>query len=178
MISSTCFAMHERVPPLWMFAIGVWSFCYGLRGILWHQYTDRVNDQRAGLQTVAVRIPPHKFKRIEAGLFVTELLATLGIFLYLGNPWVIGVYLCYLLLCFLRYRFLKLAPVVVLSKPDTPIQILQLDYFQCLFPLTLLVCAAVQNIYNLLPLAFHLLLFHGTLRRIFADLKLIYKVYA
>lgn len=174
-INSCSFAMQQTTQPLWLLIVGIWSFCYGLRGILWHQYSDRENDLTAGLHTVAVRIPPDQFRQPEAIIFLTELLATLCLFLYLGNLWIILAYCFYWILCFLRYRFLNLIPVVILSKPKSAIQILQLDYFQCLFPLTLLVYASFQNKYNLLPLAFHLLLFSNTIRHIFTDLKKIYK---
>ncbi|ANH82034.1 hypothetical protein A8C56_14585 [Niabella ginsenosidivorans] len=171
MISSMSFAMNRPIDIAWLTLTGIWALCYGLRGILWHQYTDRENDIRSGLNTVATRIPPQKFRPLETTIFLIELLVTLGIFLYLSNLWIIIAYAFYVLLCFLRSRFLGQRPVVILTSGNMPVQILQLDYFQCIFPVTLLICATITDRDNLLPLTVHLVLFPDTLIRMVKDLK-------
>ena len=41
--SSMMHNMHISIDPYWLVIVGVWSFAYGLRGILWHQFWDREN---------------------------------------------------------------------------------------------------------------------------------------
>ncbi|HEX7756100.1 MAG TPA: UbiA family prenyltransferase [Niabella sp.] len=171
MVSSITFIMSQPIDRVWLTLTGIWALCYGLRGILWHQYADRENDIHSGLRTVATQTPPGRFRLTETIIFTIELLATLGIFLYLANPWIIIAYMFYVLLCFLRSRFLGQQPVVVLSNHNAPLQILQLDYFQCIFPLTLLIYATIIDRDNLLPLVFHLVFFPATPIRMIKDLK-------
>lgn len=176
MISSVSFIMNKPVDPIWLTIAGAWAFCYGLRGILWHQFTDRENDLQSNTKTFATRTSPGKFIFFENVLFTIEVAATAGIFIYLNNPWILITYIFYIFLCLLRKRYLQKQPVLILGSKNHPIQILQLDYFQSIFPLTLLAFASFINKDDLLPLIFHLLLFPVTIIRIFKDIARIVRM--
>lgn len=49
-----CFRAADRpIDPLWVAAIGAWSFCHGVRAILWHQLCDIEADARSEVPTFA-----------------------------------------------------------------------------------------------------------------------------
>jgi hypothetical protein len=60
----------------WLTAVSVWSFCYGLRGIMWHQLMDRGNDAAVGLQTFVRARDRKTLRRLAHGIvFPCEVVA-------------------------------------------------------------------------------------------------------
>ena len=78
---------HAEKNVIWYMAAGVWSLCYGLRGILWHQFYDRENDLKSGTTTFASRIKPENFKIQEILIFCTEMIAFSGLLFFIFNLW-------------------------------------------------------------------------------------------
>jgi len=159
MVSSMCYVTHQQIDWVWFTAVGVWALTYGLRGILWHQFADRENDIKVNLNTYASKINPLTFKNKSNLLIVTELTA-LAVILYklnLSLP-IIGL-LLYLLLLFLRYKLNKTQIITIIKYNDQPFQILMADYYQMLFPISLLVAASLRNPLNLIVLAVYIFLF-------------------
>lgn len=159
MVASMSYVTHQAIDWAWFTAVGIWAFTYGLRGILWHQFSDRDNDIKVNLNTYASKIDPIKFKKNSRFLINTELIA-LAVMLYKINLLlaIIGL-LLYLLLLFLRYKLNKTQIITIIKTNDQPFQILMADYYQMLFPISLLIAASFQNSFNLVVLAIHIVLF-------------------
>lgn len=159
MVASMSYVTQQAIDWTWFTAVGIWALTYGLRGILWHQFSDRENDIKVNLNTYASKIDPAKFKKNSRFLIIIELIA-LAIMLYKINLLlaVIGLAL-YLLLLFLRYKLNKTQIITIIKSNDQPFQILMADYYQMLFPISLLIAASFQNSFNLVVLAIHIVLF-------------------
>jgi 4-hydroxybenzoate polyprenyltransferase len=159
MVASISFLNRQEVNWMWFIAVGVWSFCYGLRGILWHQFVDRENDIEAKVNTYAIKIQPHDFIYKSRAIFITEILA-LGFMLYTLNLGItLYALLLYLILVFVRWKVYNSQIILILTNKNRSFQILMGDYYQTFFPLAILLYATFQNSFNSLVLIGHILLF-------------------
>ncbi|HWT13060.1 MAG TPA: UbiA family prenyltransferase [Allosphingosinicella sp.] len=152
-------AAGSPVDPAWIAAGAAWALGYGLRGILWHQLSDRDNDRAAGVRTFAQRHPPAVAARL--GLFLAfplELAGLAALLWRLGSPLPALLLLFYLLLVALRVRLWKMRAVVVEPRPDY--LILLHEYYDVFLPLAVLAACALRHPIDLVALAAHLLLFH------------------
>ena len=161
----------ETIPSYWWTGgVAVWSLCYGLRGILWHQFSDRESDARAGVRTVATGIEPERFRGAALGLLILELVA-LGVMLWwlkLALPLVfLGLYG----LLLLAYRRMGMQFLIVLPALRPPYHIVMSSYYQLFLLVSLLIADALVHPYTWIVLAVHLLVFPGHLRRLAGDLK-------
>ena len=159
MVSSMSYVTNQKIDWVWFTAVGIWALTYGLRGILWHQFSDRENDIKVNLNTYASKIRPEDFKT-KAGFLIFIELTSLSVILYKINQLlpIIGLAL-YLLLLFLRYRINKTQIITILKNNDRPFQILMADYYQMFFPISLLITASLINYYDLMVLGVHIFLF-------------------
>lgn len=159
MVASMSYMTNQQIDWVWFSAVGIWALTYGLRGILWHQFSDRENDLKVNLNTYASKINPDEFKNKSKLLIYTELTA-LAVMLYKIDLLIaiIGL-MIYLLLIFLRYKINKTQIIIILKSNDQPFQILMADYYQMLFPLSLLVAASYMDYLNISVLAVHIFLF-------------------
>jgi len=159
MVSSVSFFTKQFIDWLWFSSTGVWALCYGLRGILLHQFYDRSNDIKAGVNTFAVKIIPKHFKANAIMIFMTELLAT-AIMLYCVHRILPLLFLLlYLIVALTRTYKLKYEPVLIISPDNRPYHILMADFYQVYFPLSLLCTAILNERYAILVLIVHLILF-------------------
>lgn len=175
MVASVCYITGKNVNWFWFFSIGIWACCYGLRGILWHQFTDRDNDLVAGVNTFASQTTPSKFKPYEIAIFIIELCSLSAILILLANLFAIIALILYVFLVYLRYYHFKQEPVMILTTPGKPYQILMLDYWQALFPVSLLIFASISQEKAWIVLLVHLILFHQKLLQITKDFLLFLK---
>lgn len=159
MVSSVSYITQQRINWIWFTGVGIWAFCYGLRGILWHQFADRENDIKVKLNTYASKIKPQDFKKQSMLLITLELIA---LAILLTQLELIAPYLSlllYIVLLYLRYVAYK-NQVVLVIKPNTgPFQILMADYYQMFFPISLLIFASIIDNTNFIVLIVHILLF-------------------
>lgn len=159
MVSSMSYVTHQQINWIWFAAVGVWALCYGLRGILWHQFADRDNDIKVNLNTYASKIQPEDFKPRARILIIAELMA-LAIMLYqLALMTTIIALFAYFILVFIRYDRYKNQVIIVMKRNKKPFQIIMADYYQMLFPISLLILASTMNSLNLIILVIHILLF-------------------
>jgi hypothetical protein len=159
MVSSISYITNQSINWIWFGAAGVWALCYGLRGILWHQFADRENDIKVNLNTYASKISPSAFINKGRTLFIIEAVS-LGIMLFeinLAGP-LVGLAL-YFILVFIRYDRYKNQLIIVMKTDERPFQILMADYYQMIFPVSLLLYASITNSLNLIVLAIHIVLF-------------------
>ena len=152
-----CRGTHRMVSAAWVTSVAIWALAYGLRGIIWHQMTDVENDRRAGVQTFAAR---HPRGAVVFGTFVVfpiELAALTAMLWQIGSPWPPAFLVLYTLNAIRNARRWHMAPVIVAPKPQFFIVLHQ--FYSDLFPVALLISAAIRDRLDLIVLAIHLLLF-------------------
>ena len=169
MVSSISFFSDQPVDPTWFSLVGAWSLLFGLRGILWHQYYDRENDLRAGVNTFATKTSPKQFKKYEKILLGLELLAFGGMVLKISLSLLTLFLILYLILVFFRYKIMGHKLVIVLNPKNSALQILMLDFYQVFFPLGVLIYIAYTQKFGWALLIIHLILFPRKLINIFND---------
>ncbi|HLT41314.1 MAG TPA: UbiA family prenyltransferase [Sphingobacteriaceae bacterium] len=175
MVSSVSYASHQSVDAVWFALVGIWSLCFGLRGILWHQYYDRHNDLKVLATTFATEVHPDKFKTYEKGLIAIELLAFGGMVLKISLVILLIFLILYVILVILRYRVMGHKPVIVINPPNLLLQILMLDFYQVFFPLGVLLFIAFNQQHGWILLVIHIILFPRMLINILKDSIIITK---
>lgn len=141
----------------WMATIAIWALAVGCRGILWHQLTDVDNDRAAGVRTFAVRQPRIASLAGTFAVFPLELAAFTAMLWQIGGAWPATLLALYALYAIHSARRRHRVPVIVAPRPRSFI-VLQV-YYSDLFPVALLIAAAVRDRRDLLILVIHLLLF-------------------
>ena len=142
----------------WIASVAVWAFTYGLRGILWHQLTDVDNDRSAGVRTFAQRHPPHVAARLGTFIaFPLELFALAAMLWQLQSGWPLLFLALYLLMSARRMRNWKMQAAIVAPKPH--FFIVLHEYYDVLFPISLLIASALRFPLDGFALLAHLLLF-------------------
>lgn len=175
MVSSISYISNQSIDIVWFSLVGIWSLCFGLRGILWHQYYDRENDLKINSTTYATQTPPNKFKKYEKVLMGFELVAFGGMLLKISLP-ILGIFLLfYCMLVILRYKIMGHKPVIVLNPINSPLQILMLDFYQVFFPLGILFYITYTQKFGWIILLIHLILFPRKLINILTDSVIIIK---
>lgn len=170
MVSSTSYFTGQPIDWIWFAAVGVWSLVYGLRGILWHQFYDRENDLRGGLNTYASSKDPELFKKKSRLLMLIEL-AAMGVMLSrMALPLAFLGLLFYLILILIRYKKYGARIIVIIAPAHRPFQILMGDYYQVFLPLALMIAAALVHPAAWMVLALHLLLFPEKIKAAFMDM--------
>lgn len=158
-ISSISYVNDFPINWTWFAASGSWAFFYGIRGILWHQFEDRENDLKVKLHTVATHTTTANFKNKTILIFSMELVS-LSVMLYTLSDTAAWIALgLYVLLVLIRYDRYKNQVILIIKNGDRPFQILMADYYQVLFPISLLVTSALNDSSSILILLVHMLLF-------------------
>lgn len=153
-------ALHGSTWSMWWyFEVGIWSFAYGLRGILWHQFFDRDNDLKSKTTTFATTIDPDRFKNQELLIFTVEVVAFGAIFIKTLSFWTVSALLVYILLVFIRTYVFKYQNSLIITPLDCPHQILLNDFYLVFFPLSLLLTSATTQPGVWVVLCCHLVLF-------------------
>lgn len=173
MISFITFKSGGELNLFWMASVALWATAYGLKGILWHQFTDRENDINTHVKTFASQTTPAAFKKIEKLIFVVELVALAGMLWIIPSIWPVIGFIFYILLSILRYKYLHRQPVIILMEGKQNVQILTLDYFHAIFPISLLIAACFTQQNAWIVLVAHLLLFPKEIYIILKDIKTI-----
>lgn len=151
-------AAERELDPLWIAAGGAWALGYGVRGILWHQLSDRANDRAAGVRTFAERHAPRVATRI--GLWGAWPLEAAGLAILIWRSgtllpvWLLGAYL---LLVLWRVHSWKMTAVIVGPRRDY--LILMHEYYDVFFPLALLIASSLGHPQDLWVLGAYLALF-------------------
>lgn len=168
-VSGISFLKKMNIDWQWFTLIGIWSMCYGLRGILWHQFYDRENDIKAGLNTFAVSVEPRSFKKVSYIILFIELVFFSAI---LASIWkflpifFIGVYFI-LVIC--RYKILGIQMIAFIPPVSKNFNIIMVDYYQVVFPLSLLAIFVTTDPYVLILGVAHLLLFPRSIKWVLRD---------
>lgn len=169
-VANLIYSTHTNMNLIWYAAVGTWSLCYGLRGILWHQFYDRENDLRSGTTTFASRVRPENFKTQERLIFFIEIVFFAIILSYIINIWIILSILLYLILTVIRRLSFGYQLSLIIAPAASPYQLVMNDYYLVLFPLSLLFTAALHNKYGWIVLCFHLVFFPSKTMLILKDI--------
>jgi 4-hydroxybenzoate polyprenyltransferase len=147
-----------EIPTLQILLIAVWSACFGIRGILWHQFHDLENDRKSGIYTVVQSFSNRKVMITGSLLMSIEVIALFGIILLSQQYWCFVALLLYLgYVVDRRLRF---------YTEITPFKYTRQDYcifmnecYQIFLPVTLLVLLSLSDPYFITLLVAHLCLF-------------------
>lgn len=169
MVSGVTHVLQQHIDSTWFIAVAVWSFTFGLRGILWHQFSDRPHDLLSGTCTFASKINPLIF-RIQSILLTTIELVALGLMLYQLASWIVLLFLgLYGVLTLVRKVFFKSALILIIAPEAGKYQIFMNEFYQVFFPLALLVQAAYEDVANGITLCIYCLLFSQKIMIVFRD---------
>jgi hypothetical protein len=159
MVSSVSYITQQEINWIWFASAGIWALCYGLRGILWHQFADRDNDIKVNLNTYASKISPQDFKKKGRLLFYLEIVSLAAMLYQINLAAPVLALVMYFVLVYIRYDRYKNQLVIIMKTDDRPFQILMADYYQMLFPISLLLFSVTLNSTNVILLMIHILLF-------------------
>ncbi len=167
-------AAAAPVDPVWLGAGAAWALGYGLRGILWHQLSDRENDRTAGVRTFAQRHPRRVAARAGAWIaFPLELLGLSVLIWKLGSPLPLLLLALYLHLARLRVQRWSMAAVLVQPRPKY--LILLHEYYDVFLPLAILLNSAALFPIDWLVVAAHLFAFHRRPRETVEDIRTLWR---
>ena len=161
---------HQNVEISQLVIIGLWSLCFGLRGILWHQLYDAESDSKIGLQTFVhglsrrqISISGRFIIAVELVTFLLLMITNHLYFVWLG----LALYIYYLVLL---YRNWYVRPVFI-TPLSTPYRIFMNEFYQAFFPVSILTGAIFKSPLNIILLIIHILLFPKNLKRIYFEFK-------
>lgn len=160
---------NSTLSSWWYFEVGVWSFAYGLRGILWHQFFDRNNDLKSGTTTFATKRNPEHFYKQELIIFTIEVAAFAAIFIKTINIWTASALGTYIILVFIRTFAFKYQNTLIITPIGCPHQILLNDFYLVFFPLSLLLTSTTSDPKGWIFLCCHLVLFPSKTILVFND---------
>ncbi|MGF7081448.1 UbiA family prenyltransferase [Mucilaginibacter sp. UYCu711] len=146
-------------------ATGIWSFCFGIRGILWHQFKDKNNDTLSGIKTPVQVITPGQFKIGAVGIMIVEMLSFTWMILSFDFPWVIfslALYVIYVLLLYKRWHI----NLIIIQPIATPYRIFMNEYYQVFLPLHVLISVIILSPDFIFLLFLQLILFPRNIFRI------------
>lgn len=169
-VSVICYASQDQ-NWLWFGAVALWSFSYGVRGILWHQLSDKKNDVRSGIRTFATSTSPALQKQASLFVFVLEAISLLAILYLLHNAIVTWTFIGYGITLTIRAIVFKSAVVIAESPAgNSKYHLIFTEFYQLFLPLSILVAMAVIYTPNWIVVAIHVLLFHEKLRIFLRDM--------
>jgi hypothetical protein len=175
-VTSVSYYINQQIDWIWFCAIGIWALMYGLRGILWHQFTDRENDIEAKVTTFASKVDPLNFYKKTLLIMAFELAALLVIMQRIAGLFTLLFTFLYILHTVYRLTQRNQKIVIVLAPENQPYQMLMMDYYQFFLPISLLLTGAFIHSTDFLLLALQLFLFPQNTLLVYYDLKKFVKI--
>lgn len=167
----------QKADAVWLVAAGVWAFAYGLRGIMWHQFSDRMHDTQSGTSTYAVKREIYNFWITAKGILAVEVIALCVLLAYINMPLVWLVFGLYLVGVAIARTFFNIRVIAILPVPGRNYIFLN-TFYQLFWPLALLLVVALQQPGTWWLMVLHLVLFPknilsgiGLSRRMFGRLS-------
>jgi 4-hydroxybenzoate polyprenyltransferase len=163
-LSAMSHSLLKPFPPeLYLTAAG-WNILFGLRGILWHQYTDRQNDLTSGVKTLATLLPSSVIARMELPILLLEITALVSMLWIAELQNLLYLFPVYLAYVWLIRKRMQLHPVIILVPEKKEWIFLCLSFYQTILPLGLMILMSVQLPWVLLLIPIHILLFSNDIR--------------
>ena len=149
---------------LYLGLLGGWQFFLGGRNILLHMRSDLDKDSQTGTKTLAVNLGKERLDTIlQKVVFPLELLGFLGFFALMAwlMPWwgAVGLYF----LVFTVYKTRQVNQVALPSSFAERLTLFLDDFYVLWIPLLTLAALAMVNLWFLIGLAVHLILFRNVL---------------
>lgn len=164
-------AAEKSVGWPFLLAVTVWTLCFGLRGILWHQIADAPADRQAGQRTFVIQLgiePTMALAR--TCIFPLEILALVAIVVQTGPAGMILTFVAAALYIWqLRQRLDRFVMVMTLVKPRPRSTILMHEYYDVFLPIALIIAASIRDPENLIFLLLYTLLFPVRLSQVCRD---------
>lgn len=174
-VSSMSFFMHLPINRIWFLSVAVWALIYGLRGILWHQFIDRENDIKTGINTFASKTEPRHF-RLQTILLITIELIAFGLMLSLAasmaSLFFLVVYFFYALIL---YRLFNIKLIIIIGEKGEMNRTFMSDYYQLFFPFSMLISAAFNQTSVCFIILLHMILFFRYNKEVMRDFFSVYK---
>lgn len=138
--------------------IAIWSLCFGLRGILWHQFHDLENDRRSGLHTIVQQMNGTMTKIVGRSILFFEVSALLVFLVRLGNNYFLYTLIIYL--AYIGYRHMKTNLEVIIIKYNTNhFEIVMNVFYQVFLPVSILIAMTINHLEFAILLVIHLVFF-------------------
>ena len=154
---------------------GVWACCFGLRGILWHQFSDLKNDTISGMKTIVGTLSNLQIRITGRFILVVELLAFASIILYYRNVYVVIAMTTYALQTFMIRRNWQVIQII-LRPSESRYRIFMFEFYQVYFPFAILIGHCFRQPIDIVALAIAFILFYKNPTRvvdeIFTNLRL------
>lgn len=166
-VSGMVHLMNIEMSWIWFTSVGVWSFFYGIRGILWHQFFDRDNDLKIALKTYAVTQDPDTFKKHATWIMCMECAALAVMLWYISKPLPFVALLFYLVFMLGFYKKLGMQIIIIIPPKNHSYHIAMSRYYDVLLPLSLLFTSALIHPYVWIILIVHIILFPRNLKDFF-----------
>ncbi|PPL00265.1 UbiA prenyltransferase family protein [Parapedobacter indicus] len=160
MVTMVCHVANVQINYTWLISVAIWSFAFGLRGILWHQFMDKANDIQTNTRTFASKVDTAGFRPVATIIVITELVAFAVVLVYISQPILFFLLPVYFALVGIRFKKYEQYPIFILAPQNKPWQITMLDFYQFFLPVGLLVSAAYTQPWAWVVLVIHTLLFH------------------
>jgi hypothetical protein len=166
---------HQQIPVLSSAFLAIWLFCFGMRGILWHQLADKENDKTSGLVTIVQKINEVQLARLATGIVVVEITAFATYVLLNSLFSIIPGLLVYLVYNWLLQKCFQVEQVLV-SPKNKGYRIFLFEYYQVFLPLSVLIVCVYKNPVNITGLLLHCLLFPSNMLKILGEVKKIVRI--
>ena len=148
----------KPIPIFWTAVLFVWCLTLGCRSILWHQLTDYENDRKTKTKTMSAKYDFETLRRLgERYLFPIEIASFLTLLTLSWNPLAWQLLGFYLILEWLRYRYMGTNIVIVAPEPNPRFAVF--EYYQLFFPLAYLIPNIREGLWGMGYFALQLLLF-------------------
>lgn len=178
MVSSLSYVTNQSINWIWFTSVGIWSFCYGLRGILYHQFMDRENDIKVNINTFASKIEPERFKLTSRIITFLEIIS-FGIMIFqLSKTIYLIALLLYISIIIIRRKTLGQKIIFILIPRNSPFQIFMADFYQTFFPISILIMSCFNYKQNILILIIFTILFPNTCIAVIKDCLRPLKIWA
>ena len=158
-VAGTQYYLQLPFDYVWFSAAGVFALMYGLRGILWHQFLDRDNDRRIGLNTFATQQDPALFKNYSIFILSLEIAALTIVLAYTNSVWPLIALFAYVLLAAAYHKIWGLKLISIIPPANRPWHIIMSSYYQVFLPVALLLASSIVHPMSWLIAGLHICLF-------------------
>lgn len=149
----------------WLLSAGIWSFAFGLRGIIWHQISDLRADELGKCATAATTIGEKKLA-LAAGCFIFPLeLLSFGYLLLLSDNVLSYVFLLlHVVVEFLNFKYMQAGLIIVSPKENG--RFILFEYYQLFLPLSMLLSLTMHESAYGIALVVFMILFAEPIQRL------------
>lgn len=163
-LSSMSHALDKPLPTeLYLVAV-LWNSLFGIRGILWHQYTDLQNDLISGVKTLATQVPSSVISRLEIPLLLLEITALSWLLCLLELQILLYLIPFYLGFVWLIRKQAHLHPVIILIPEKKEWIFIFSSFYQTILPLGLMMLMSLQQPWMLVLILIYISLFSNDIR--------------